>query len=240
MIRLVKVAVGVVLLLVAYVAFTFLQVWLASRRDDAKPAQAIVVLGAAQYNGAPSAILRARLDHAYDLYARKLAPVIVVTGGKQPGDVYTEAAASAAYLQRKGVPDDAILREVDGRNSWESLAAASQFLKDRDIHQVLLVSDPFHSYRIDAIASELGLDGHSSPTHTSPITGVSVVRHMLRETAAVAVGRIVGYRREAGIQRKVADQGLGGPDRTAQVSSSSGDRWSANRSAGALPDHSSS
>lgn len=203
MIRLVKVALAVVFLLLAYVAFTFVQVWLASRRDDARPAQAIVVLGAAQFNGKPSSILRARLDHAYDLYARKLAPVIVVTGGKQPGDVYTEAAASAEYLQGKGVPDENILREVDGRNSWESLAAASQFLKERGIHRVLLVSDPFHSYRINAIASELGLNGHPSPTHTSPITGVSVARHLLRETAAVAVGRIVGYRREAGIHKVV-------------------------------------
>ena len=228
MIRLVKVAVGLAVLLVAYIAFTFLQVLFAARSDHARPAQAIVVLGAAQYNGVPSSILKARLDHAYDLYARKLAPLVVVTGGKQPGDVYTEATASAEYLQSKGVPEDAILREVDGRNSWESLAAASEFLKDRDIHDVLLVSDPFHSYRIDAIASELGLHGHSSPTRTSPITGVSAFRHMLRETAAVSVGRIVGYRREAGIARRVEGQ----------ASSASGRLWSANRSAGALPDHS--
>ncbi len=228
MIRLVKVAVAVALLLVGYVAFTFVQVWLASRRDGARPAEAIVVLGAAQYNGVPSSILQARLDHAYDLYERGLAPLIVVTGGKQPGDAYTEASASAEYLHRRGVPDEDILREVDGRSSWESLAAASEFLKVRDIHRVLLVSDPFHAFRIDAIASELGLDGHSSPTRSSPITGVSVARHLLRETAAVAVGRVVGYRREAGI-RKSFDQ----------VSNSSGARWSTNRSAGALPDHSS-
>ena len=228
MIRLVKVAIGIVALFIAYIAFTFVQVWLASRSDHAQPAQAIVVLGAAQYNGVPSSILKARLDHAYDLYARKLAPLIVVTGGKQPGDVYTEATAGAQYLQGMGVPDEDILREVEGRNSWESLAAASQFLKDRDIHRVLLVSDGFHSYRIDAIASELGLEGHASPTKTSPITGVSVARALVRETAAVAVGRIVGYRREAGISRRVD-----------QASSASGARWSANRSAGVLPDHAS-
>jgi uncharacterized SAM-binding protein YcdF (DUF218 family) len=190
-------------LAVAYLAFTFVQVWLASRRDGARPAQAIVVLGAAQYNGVPSPILRARLDHAYDLYRNGLAPMIVVTGGKLPGDVYTEATAGAEYLHSKGVPDDDILREVNGRNSWESLEAASQFLKDRAIEHVLLVSDAFHSYRIDAIAGELGLDAHASPTRTSPITGLSVTRNLLRETAAVAVGRIVGYRREAGIHRAV-------------------------------------
>lgn len=207
MIRLaIKIVVGAVLLVVLYLAFTFFQVWRASRQDNAQPAQAIIVLGAAQYNGTPSAILRARLDHAYDLYARRLAPVMVVTGGKQPGDVYTEATASADYLIGRGVPDDKILREVDGKNSWESLAAASDFLRDRGIHRVLLVSDPFHSYRIEAIASELGLDGHTSPTRTSPITGLSRTRHMLRETAAVAVGRIVGYRREAGIHRAVQSE----------------------------------
>ena len=206
MIRLVKLAFLAAFLLVAYLGFTFLQVWTASRRDDARPAQAIVVLGAAQFNGVPSDILKARLDHAFDLYDRHLAPVIVVTGGKQPGDQYTEASSSADYLMAKGVPDEDILREVSGTNSWESLAAASNFLKDRDIHRVLLVSDPFHSYRIDAIAEELGLDAHPSPTRTSPITGFSVTRHLVRETAAVAVGRIVGYRREAGIHRRVESE----------------------------------
>jgi uncharacterized SAM-binding protein YcdF (DUF218 family) len=205
-IRLVKLALIAVSVVVAYLAFTFVQVWWASRHDDARPAQAIVVLGAAQFNGVPSPILKARLDHAYDLYQRKLAPVIVVTGGKQPGDVYTEATSSADYLIGKGVPDEDILREVSGTNSWESLAAASRFLKERDIRTVLMVSDAFHSYRIDAIAEELGLDPHPSPTRSSPITGFSVTRQLVRETAAVAVGRIVGYRREAGIHRKVESE----------------------------------
>ncbi len=203
MIRLFKLAVLAAVVLVGYLGFTFLQVWSAARRDNARPAQAIVVLGAAQFNGVPSSILRARLDHAYDLYERGLAPVIVVTGGKQPGDDFTEATSSANYLIEKGVPDEDILREVSGTNSWESLAAAASFLKERDIRRVLLVSDPFHSYRIDAIAEELGLDGDASPTRSSPITGFSATRHLVRETAAVAVGRIVGYRREAGIYRKV-------------------------------------
>jgi len=205
-IRLVKVAIVAVFLLVAYLVFTFLQVWAASRRDEARRADAIVVLGAAQFNGVPSDILRARLDHAHDLYERDLAPVIVVTGGKQPGDQFTEASASAGYLHSKGVPDGDILREVDGTNSFESLAAASVFMRERGIETVLLVSDPFHSFRIDAITSELGLDGHPSPTRTSPIVGLSNARHLLRETAAVAVGRIIGYRREAGINRTISSE----------------------------------
>lgn len=203
MIRLLKWGILAAFLVVAYLGFTFLQVWMASRRDEARTADAIVVLGAAQFNGRPSEILRARLDHAYDLYRRDLAPVIVVTGGRQPGDQFTEASASATYLHSKGVPDDDILREVEGTNSFESLAAAAGFMKERGISTVLLVSDPFHSFRIDAISSELGLDGYPSPTRSSPIVGVSAARHLLRETAAVAVGRIIGYRREAGINRAV-------------------------------------
>lgn len=215
MIRLLRLTIVVAGLLVAYVVFTFAQVVLASRQDKARSVQAIVVLGAAQYNGIPSEILQARLDHAYDLYSRDLAPLIVVTGGNQPGDQFTEATASADYLLKRGVPDEDILREVSGTSSWESLAAASTFLKERAIGRVLLVSDPFHSYRIAAIAEELGLEGYASPTRSSPIGRVSQVRHLLRETAAVALGRVIGYRREAGIHRAVetelrsADSGAG-------------------------------
>ena len=188
---------------VAYVGVTFVQVWLASRHDGSHKAQAIVVFGAAQYNGRPSAVLRARLDHAADLYHQRVAPVIVVTGGRQPGDRFTEATASADYLHTKGIPDNDILREVSGQTSWQSLAATAAFLKVRHIHDVILVSDPFHSLRIGGMAAELGLDAVTSPTRTSPITGFSVATYMGRETVAVALGRIVGFRREAGVKSVV-------------------------------------
>ena len=184
----------------AYLAFTFAQVWWTARQDYAGRADAIVVLGAAQYNGRPSAVLHARLDHALALWRRGLAPVIVVTGGSQPGDRYTEATASADYLLSQGVPDSKVLREVSGHSSWQSLAAAKGFLDDRGIEEVLLVSDPFHSYRIRAIASELGLRGRPSPTRTSPIRGPAVMPHLLRETVAVAAGHITGFERQARIQ----------------------------------------
>ena len=185
---------------VLYLGVTFAQVWLAARDDQARPAEAIVVFGTAQYNGVPSPVLAARLDHAIELYERDLAPVIVVTGGNQPGDKFTEATASANYLIQRGVPDEDVLREVFGTTSWQSLAAAANFLGDRSISHVLLVSDPFHSLRIRAMASELGLEGHSSPTKTSPISGMTEARYMVRETLAVAVGRVVGFRRQASIQ----------------------------------------
>ena len=196
----VKVAAGLLAALVLYLAVTFAQVWRAARSDQARPAEAIVVFGTAQYNGVPSPVLAARLDHAIGLYRKGLAPVIVVTGGNQPGDQFTEATASANYLISRGVPDEDVLREVSGTSSWQSLAAAANFLNDRDISDVLLVSDPFHSLRIRAMASELGLEAHSSPTRTSPIKGVSEARYMVRETLAVAVGRITGFRRQASIE----------------------------------------
>jgi uncharacterized SAM-binding protein YcdF (DUF218 family) len=181
MIRLaVKGVAGLVAIVVLYFGVTFVQVWLAGRADHTQEAQAIVVFGAAQYNGRPSAVLRARLDHAADLWKRELAPTIVVTGGKQPGDEFTEASASARYLMANGVPDEAILREVSGRNSWDSLAAAANFLHRRGITDVLLVSDPFHSLRIRGMADELGLEGHTSPTRTSPISGTVEVKQMVK------------------------------------------------------------
>jgi uncharacterized SAM-binding protein YcdF (DUF218 family) len=119
----------------------------------------------------------------------------VVTGGKKEGDRFTEATASAAYLVKRKVPDSAILREVSGTNSWQSLAATAAFLKDRGITRVLLVSDPFHSARVAAMADELGLDGYTSPTSSSPITGLAEVPYLAKETVAVAVGRVTGFRR---------------------------------------------
>lgn len=198
-----KVLTAVVLLAVVYFGVTFVQVWLASREDETRKAEAIVVFGAAQYDGRPSRVLRARLDHAADLWERDLAPYIVVTGGKAPGDRFTEAQASAAYLAERGVPDEAILREVRGRNSWDSLAAAANFLRERGIDEVLLVSDPFHSLRINGMADELGLVSHVSPAADSPISGVDELKQMVREAAAVGVGRVIGYRRLMRVDRAV-------------------------------------
>lgn len=204
--RLLRQAVAlIVVLVVGYVGVTFVQVWMASRRDEAKQAQAIVVLGAAQYNGRPSAVLRARLDHAAALFTKGFADVVVVTGGKQPTDPsnVTEASVSAEYLATKGVPDAVVKRENQGRNSWESLAAAARILKGEGRRSVILVSDPFHSARIAAMARELGLDPLVSPTRTSPITGAGTFEHMAKESLEVSLGRVVGFRRLMGIDERV-------------------------------------
>ncbi len=199
----IKAVAGVVVLALLYLVVTFVQVYRAAARDEARPAEAIVVFGTAQYDGEPSPVLAARLDHAIDLYQQRLAPVVVVTGGNQPGDRFTEAAASANYLLERGVPDGDVLREVSGTSSWQSLAAVSEFLAQRDIDEVLLVSDPFHSLRISAMADELGLEGHASPTRSSPIAGMTEIGYMARETVAVAVGRVIGFRRQADVERVV-------------------------------------
>jgi uncharacterized SAM-binding protein YcdF (DUF218 family) len=182
-------------LVFAYVSVTFVQVWQASRRDDHHASQAIIVLGAAQFDGRPSGVLAARLDHAVDLYEAGAAPLVVVTGGRQPGDRFTEAEASAGYLEAKGVPGDAIERETTSTNSWDELTATARFLRGRGITEVILVSDPFHSYRIAAMATDLGLTAHVSPTTTSPLKGADELRAMLRETGAVSLGRIIGFDR---------------------------------------------
>lgn len=192
---LVRLTAVVLLAGVAYLTVTFTQVWLAARRNQARPAEAIIVLGAAQYDGRPSPVLRARLDHAADLYARDLADVIVVTGGRAPGDRFTEATAAATYLHAHGVPDSAIRREVDGRSSYESLAASALFLRREGLTDVLLVSDPFHNYRIVAIAEAVGLHAAASATPHSPIQGEAALKRMLRETIAVSFARVLGYRR---------------------------------------------
>ena len=103
--------------------------------------------------------------------------------------------AAAQYLHDHGVPDDAILRETTGRSSWESLAASARFLTERDMTKVVLVSDPYHAARIDAIASEVGLDAVTSPTRTSPIRGKDEWRRFATETLRVAAGRVFGFRR---------------------------------------------
>lgn len=186
---------------VVYVAVTFAQVWWASRHDRAEAADAIVVLGAAQYNCTPSPVLEERLDHALALYRDGLARRLVVTGGKQQGDRCTEADTSAAYLEDAGVPASAILREDHGSNTWESLAAAARILRDRHMTRAVLVTNGYHALRAEAIAGELGLHASASPSHKG-----GTLRDYVEETAAVSLGRIIGFGRLVNIDDQVESQ----------------------------------
>ena len=190
-----RVAAVLVAVVVVYVGATFAQVVQVARRDQAQPAGAIVIMGAAQYDGTPSAVFESRLQHGLDLYEEGLADRVVVTGGRQEGDRFTEAESGANWLRARGVPDEALRLEVDGSNSYEQLAASANFLAAEGVREVIVASDPFHGKRLEEIASELDLVAHVSPTGTSPISGWSEARAMVRETVAVAAGRLIGYRR---------------------------------------------
>jgi uncharacterized SAM-binding protein YcdF (DUF218 family) len=141
-----------------------------SSRDEARPAQAIVVLGAAQYAGKPSPVLRARLDHALDLWNRHLAALLILTGGTGAGDTTSEAAVGRSYARKHGVPDSAILVENEGRTTSESMRAVAGMLEVRGLQSALLVSDPFHMLRLRILARRFGFTPYTSPTRTSPIS----------------------------------------------------------------------
>lgn len=139
-------------------------------RDGARASDAIVVLGAAQYVGRPSPVLRARLDHALELWERGMAPRLIFTGGMGFGDTTSEAAVSRMYALRHGVPDSAILMENEGRTTRESLAAVAAIMRKRQMRTAILVSDPFHMLRLRILSTQYGVDAYTSPTKTSPIS----------------------------------------------------------------------
>ena len=157
--------------------FSFVAIWLVSlalvlvwqRRDAGRPADAIIVLGAAQWDGKPSPVLRARVDHAIHLWRRGLAPRLIMTGGQGPGDTTTEAAVERRYAMSHGVPDSVIMVEPESRSTRESLRNVAAML-DGDTRDVILVSDPFHMLRLSILARRFGLRPQTSPTPTSPIS----------------------------------------------------------------------
>ena len=178
-----------------YFLLSLFQVWNTGRSDDRQPVDAIVVLGAAQYDGRPSPQFQARLDHALELWKLDLASYIVVTGGKQVGDRFTEAAAARKFFESNGVTVNLIFEENLGKTTYASLLAVSQVASERKIERVLIVSDPFHQLRAKLIAQEVGLDAITSATRSSVIRGGDAFQRNLQEAAGVAVGRIVGFQR---------------------------------------------
>jgi uncharacterized SAM-binding protein YcdF (DUF218 family) len=142
-----------------------------SQQDERRRVDAVVILGAAQYNGRPSPVLRARLDHGLDLWRAGLAPRIIVTGGVgRRGDRFSEAAVGRAYLLDQGVPAAAIVEESRGRSTEASMTAVADWLRHHRLATVLLVSDPFHMARLRLEARRTGLEAYTSPTTTSPIS----------------------------------------------------------------------
>jgi uncharacterized SAM-binding protein YcdF (DUF218 family) len=196
--RITFVSLGVVGSLLLYFLVSLVQVWNTGRDDSflrsRRTVDAIVVLGAAQYDGRPSPQLRARLDHVVRLWNVPVAPLVVVTGGKQIGDRFTEAEASRDYLVSKGVPVEVIVIESRGTSTYQSLEAVRDEARLNQWNDVVLVSDPYHLKRAQLVASELGMAAEVSATRDGVVSGFSALRRNVREALGIMVGRITGFR----------------------------------------------
>ncbi|MGH2772671.1 MAG: YdcF family protein [Actinomycetota bacterium] len=172
---------------VLFVAATAFEVWRASKQDDRSVRDAIVVMGAAQYNGKPSPVFKARLDHALELYRQQVAPLVVVLGGKQEGDRATEAQAGAAYLEER-LPADRVTGVKAGATTLDSLRKFTGLAKDRGIDSIVIVSDPFHLARARAIAKDLGFETTVSASR------LPTSESLRRESLINETGRLLYYR----------------------------------------------
>lgn len=182
------------LIALAYPAWLGWRIWSQSHVDEVRKADAIVVLGAAQYDGDPSPVFKARLDHASYLYNEGLAPTVIVTGGKRPGDRFTESEAGAAYLETKGIPVDALLQESEGHTTLESMRRVRAIASDGGIDSVLLVSDPLHSERIKIMATDLGFtEAWASWASYEDLnrSRFTKVKELLHEIAALAAYEVL-------------------------------------------------
>lgn len=185
------------LLLTAATIYTIalVTVLVVSQQDQRRPVDAIVVLGAAQYNGRPSPVLRARLDHALQLYEESLAPRIVVTGGVGRGDTTSEAIVGRNYLLTHGVPPAAVVVQPQGRSTQASMTAVADWLEAEHLNRVILVSDPFHMFRLRLEARRTALEAYTSPTESSPISDNPVLelRYLAAEGLKIPVAWVRAF-----------------------------------------------
>jgi uncharacterized SAM-binding protein YcdF (DUF218 family) len=186
-----RVLLGLLVLVLAYFAVTTTLVARWMGKDERPRVDAIVVLGAAQYDGRPSAIYEARLEHAVDLWRQDVAPLVVFTGGKEPGDRFTEGGSGGRWAVARGVPASAVLTEERSRTTYQNLAGARRLLERRHPggrHRIVVVSDPFHMFRAVRQAADLGMDAYPSPTRTSPLSAsrLKLTELVLREDLAIA------------------------------------------------------
>jgi uncharacterized SAM-binding protein YcdF (DUF218 family) len=177
---------SLLLIAVLGVLYVAAHIWFVAREDQHPRSDAIVVLGASQYNGTPSPVFQARLNHALELYREHVAPHIVTVGGKQPGDVYTEAEAGKRYLAEHGVPRSAIVAVRTGRDTLRSLRAVDHAFNAEHWHSAVLVTDPWHALRSRTMAQDLGIKAYTSPERTGPAVSSRDVelRYIARETEA--------------------------------------------------------
>lgn len=181
----------IVVVIAGYAAY---RIWEQGTRDEQRRADAIVVMGAAQYDGRPSPVFRARLDHAVELFHAGIAPRLIVTGGKAEGDRTTEAASARAYAISRDVPADAILSEDGSRTTLQSIRAVKAIMDQSDLRTAVFVSDPSHMLRVMRMAGDAGITAYGSPTRTSPLER-DVVRRadaIIHELGALTVYLVSG------------------------------------------------
>ena len=185
--------VGVCIALVSYVGIAAVTLTWAGTHNDSNTVDAIVVMGAAQYDGVPSPLLASRLQHALDLWKQKQAPVIAVTGGKRAGDRFTEGDTSRRWLTDRGVPAANIIVESVGRSTWESVENLAPLLNNANVRSVVVVSSSWHVQRAELSLVELGFRAHSSASPDGVLSGSSEKSKLIREIAGVSLGRIIGF-----------------------------------------------
>ncbi|GAB3314251.1 YdcF family protein [Geodermatophilus aquaeductus] len=185
---------ALVLAALLLVASTAAAIWWTARQDSRPQSDAIVVLGSAQYNGVPSSIFEARLEHALALWEDGVAPVVVTVGGKAAGDQFTEAEAGRDYLLEAGIPAESLLPVQEGVDTLESMRAVGAAFAERGWSDAVLVTDPWHAMRAERMAEDAGIAAESSPTRQGPAvqTRNTQFRYILRETAAYLLYRVTG------------------------------------------------
>jgi uncharacterized SAM-binding protein YcdF (DUF218 family) len=189
-----------VVVVVLVVGVTAFRVWHTGRSEHHPRSDAIVVLGASQFDGRPSAVFRARLDHALTLFKNGIAPVVVTVGGARPGDRFSEATAGRNYLVSNGVPRSQVTPVPVGSDTLTSLRAAADLLKNHGWRRAVLVTDPWHELRSRRIAEDLGIDAATSPARTGPAvhTRGTEIHYVARETMAFLYYRMFHRSFDAG------------------------------------------
>ena len=195
-----RLGVGALAIALLSVSFATFRIWQQGEQDERRPVDAIVVLGAAQYDGRPSPVFEARLSHAVQLWQEGLASTFVVTGGRIPGDFTTEAAVARKYAIAHGVPADAIIGEDEARNTLTSMRSVAALFRAHGLRTAVFVSDPTHMLRILRMAADLGIEGYGSPTRTSPVMAdpLSRLEATLHELGALGVYFVTGGDPETG------------------------------------------
>jgi uncharacterized SAM-binding protein YcdF (DUF218 family) len=189
-----KAAVALLVLVLLVLVVTAGRVWWFARQDDRRVSDAVVVLGAAQFDGRPSSVFTARLVHARDLWKDHVAPRIITVGGKRAGDRFTEASAGKIWLTQHGVPADRVVDVGSGSDTLSSMAAVESRMKSQGWSTAVVVTDPWHALRTRAMATDQGMDAVMSPTRQGPAVRQrsTQIRYIARETLAYLYYKIFG------------------------------------------------